>query len=431
MPIRSRAVAGLLLAAGWLAASPTLAGAVPPTAALVDDQSVVAGVLTLADERLSLMPAVAAAKWQGHLPIADPAREAAVIASAGDRTLALGLAREPVERLFAVQIRLALAAQQRLYDRWQRDGFDYAGPGLGLGADLRPRLDQLTDRLLESLYLAAPALSRASFVDWSADLARASLPGLRWTADDRSEFLAALAAVGFAAPASVERARGAGLLRIGTPGDYAPFSVASGNRVAGSDVELALRFATSLGVRPVFVRTTWSALLEDLRADRFDFAVGGISVTPARLVSAAFSLPTARSGKTAVGRCTDARRFRTLAAIDTPQVTVVVNPGGTNEQFVHGHVKEARVIVHPDNRTVFDEIEAGHADVMFTDETEVALATHRHHDLCRLLKDAFEPSDKAWLLAKESGWADIVNPWLQAELGRGIPARLLRAYLAR
>jgi cyclohexadienyl dehydratase len=431
MPVTARAVAGLLLAAGWLVAGPAHARVAPPAGVLVDDQGIVAGVLALADERLSLMPAVAAAKWPRHLPIADPVREVAVVNAAADRARALGLAREPVERLFTVQIRMARTAQQGLYDHWQRDGFDYAGPKLDLPQELRPRLDRLTERLLERLYLGAPALSRADFAGWAADFARASLPERRWTDGDRGELLAALAAIRFAAPASVDRARAAGLLRIGTPADYAPFSVASGNTVTGSDVELALSLASALGLRPVFVRTSWGALLEDLRADRFDLAVGGISVTAARLASAAFSLPTGRSGKTAVGRCADARRFRTLAAIDAPQVTVVVNPGGTNELFVRGHLKAARVTVHPDNRTVLEDIEAGRADVMFTDETEVALATHRHHDLCRLLRDAFEPTDKAMLMAKESGWPGVVNPWLEAQLRRGTPARLLREYLAR
>ncbi|HXQ63777.1 MAG TPA: transporter substrate-binding domain-containing protein [Steroidobacteraceae bacterium] len=431
MLVAARAVAGLLLAVGWLAANSAHAGDALPAGVLVDDQSLVAGVLAVADERLSLMPAVAAAKWPDHLPVADPVREAAVIAAVGDGARRFGLAREPVERLLSVQIRIARAAQQRLYERWQRGGFDYVGPGLRLGADLRPRLDRLTDRLLETLYLAAPVLGRADFVGWAAELARTGLPAMRWTEDDRGELLATLAAVRFTTPASVDRARTAGLLRIGTPGDYAPFSIASGATVTGSDVELALRFATALGLRPVFVHTTWGALLEDLRTDRFDLAVGGISVTSARRMAATFSVPTARSGKTAVGRCADARRFPTLPAIDAPQVTVVVNPGGTNELFVHEHVKTARVVVHPDNRTILDEIEAGRADVMFTDETEVALATHRHHELCRLLKDAFEPTDKAWLVAKESGWTDVVNRWLQAELQGGTPARLLREYLAR
>ena len=94
-------------------------------------------------------------------------------------------------------------------------------------------------------------------------------------------------------------------------------------------------------------------------------------------------------------------------------------------------LRRATVLIHPDNRTVFQELQLGRADVMFTDETEVALMTHRMPTLCRLLDQVYEPADKAILMPPDTAWRSTVDGWLTRELERGTPARLLRQYLRR
>jgi len=66
---------------------------------------------------------------------------------------------------------------------------------------------------------------------------------------------------------------------------------------------------------------------------------------------------------------------RGLTSVDRPKVRVIVNPGGTNEQYVRSNVHHAQIVVYPDNRAIFDEITAGHADVMITDDVEAELQT--------------------------------------------------------
>ena len=429
MKLRFLLVATIVAASLYAVAAQ--AGGANAVGELVDDRSLVARVLALADERLALIPAVAAAKWPRHLPVSDPTREAVVVQEAADRAGQAGLATEPVAQFLRLQIAFARDVQQRLFERWAVQGLDELGPVRDLAQDLRPRLDRITAALIEALYLAAPTLGRPDFRATAAEMAPRLLPAPRWTDAERGEVIDALARIHSAAVASPGRAHAAGVLRFGTPGDYAPFSVAADHAVTGADVELALRLAEDLHLRAVFVQSSWRGLLDELRADKFDIAVGGISVTAARARLATFSLPTARSGKTAIGRCADRGRFDRFDAIDDSAVTAIVNRGGTNEAFARSHLKRARVVEHPDNRTIFEEIEARRADVMFTDETEVELATRHHADLCRLLPEAYEATDKAFLMPTGSGWSEAVDAWLQVQLRQGTPARLLQEYLQR
>jgi cyclohexadienyl dehydratase len=232
------------------------------------------------------------------------------------------------------------------------------------------------------------------------------------------------------APA-LQRIAGTEVLRVGVTGDYAPFSIESGGALSGADIELARRLANTLHAQPVFIRTTWHTLLEDLRDNDFDVAMGGVSVTPERQAQGTFSIPYSSGGKTVIARCADVSKFRDLASIDRGQVRVIVNPGGTNEQYVREHLHSARIREYPDNRTIFDEIRAGRADVMITDDAEVELQIHRHQDLCRTLPGTLTRADKAILMPKDAALVDAVNRWLTQAVAGGEPARLLRENLER
>lgn len=210
--------------------------------------------------------------------------------------------------------------------------------------------------------------------------------------------------------------RARGTLRVGTTGDYAPFTLRdpTTHDLSGFDIEQARALAAMLGVSVTFVDTTWKTLAADLAADRFDIAMGGVSVTADRAATGAFSLPYVHDGKTPIARCTDVSRYDTIAQIDRPETRVVVNPGGTNERFARNHFPAAQIRVVQDNRLVFDEIAEGRADVMVTDASETRLQARRHPGvLCAIHPDApFEPLDKAYWFAKDEAFKAAVDTWM-------------------
>ncbi|OPF78540.1 ABC transporter substrate-binding protein [Streptomyces antioxidans] len=207
-----------------------------------------------------------------------------------------------------------------------------------------------------------------------------------------------------------------GVLRVCTTGDYRPFSHRdpTSGAYTGIDIKMAGDLAKSLDAKPKYVPTTWAALVDDLAAGRCDVGMGGVSVTLDRARKASFSEPYLTDGKTPIVRCEDKDKYQKLAEIDRPGVRVVVNPGGTNEQFARTHIKQATLTVHPDNTTIFDEIVAGRADVMMTDASETRYQSAIHPELCAVHPDEpFSFSEKAYVLPRgDAQFKEYVDQWV-------------------
>src|ERR1041385_5101229 len=94
-----------------------------------------------------------------------------------------------------------------------------------------------------------------------------------------------------------------GALRVCTPGDYKPFSLAkTDGTFEGLDVDLVQSMARSLGVEAKFVKTSWPKLMDDF-VEKCDIAVGGISVTLERQKCAFFSSAYMVNGKAPIAKC--------------------------------------------------------------------------------------------------------------------------------
>ena len=207
-----------------------------------------------------------------------------------------------------------------------------------------------------------------------------------------------------------------GAIRIGTTGDYPPFTRVDkqSGEYSGLDIDMALSLAAALNVRVEFVATSWPTLNADFQAGKFDVAMGGISITLERAKLGFFSTPYLREGKTPIARCVDKDRFATLAAIDREGVTVMVNPGGGNERFDRAHLHAARIEVRPDNTTIFETLARGEGDLMITDASEARYQQKQHPGvLCAIHPDApFDFGEKAYWAAYDPPLDGFLDQWL-------------------
>lgn len=177
-----------------------------------------------------------------------------------------------------------------------------------------------------------------------------------------------------AARPTIEHIEQCGVLIVGTTGDYRPltFCEPATGEYWGFGIELAEAIAARMGVVVQFVHTSWPTLTADVQAEPqlFDMAMGGITITEARCATMLMSEGYLANGKTILCRTEDTSRFRSLEDIDRPEVRVMVNPGGLNEQFARQHLTHATLIVHPNNEEIPSLIAQGEADVMITEITE-------------------------------------------------------------
>lgn len=164
-----------------------------------------------------------------------------------------------------------------------------------------------------------------------------------------------------------------GTLLVGTTGDYRPLSYKEPGTgdYWGFGIDVAGEIAGSLGVSISYVPTSWPTLSADVQTpELFDFAIGGITITDARLQSMDMSEGYLCNGKTILCRKEEADKYKSLEDLDKPEVRVMVNPGGLNEKFARENLPSCTLIVFEKNEEIPSKVAAGEADVMITEITE-------------------------------------------------------------
>ena len=224
-------------------------------------------------------------------------------------------------------------------------------------------------------------------------------------------------------------------LRVGTSGDYSPFSTRipaseSGDRgkptYGGFDPELARAYAKDRGLEVVFIRFRWPDLLADLAADRFDVAMSGITIRPERSLAGRFSVPIALSG--AVALVAEESPARVAEDLDRPDIRIAVNAGGHLERVARARFPRADLRAIPSNNAVIEALISGAVDAAISDTREAPHWQHRAPGLRRI--GPFTRDRKALLVgADHASLSRDLDAWLLGWESRGALALLRQEYL--
>ncbi|ATB33548.1 transporter substrate-binding domain-containing protein [Melittangium boletus] len=179
-------------------------------------------------------------------------------------------------------------------------------------------------------------------------------------------------------PGATSSPREVPVLRVGTSGDYPPFTSMRDGQVSGFDAALLESYAAERGYRLEWVRFQWPELLADLGAHRFDMAASGLTLRPERSLAGRYTVPVARNGALLLLRrpawapapgSTPETPLALLQALDRPEFRLAVNQGGHLERVARAHFQHARILAIPGN-AVREALAAGQADAALTNTVE-------------------------------------------------------------
>jgi cyclohexadienyl dehydratase len=166
----------------------------------------------------------------------------------------------------------------------------------------------------------------------------------------------------------LDRVKGTGTLRVCIWPDYYGISYRNprNQQLAGIDIDLSAELAHDLQVKLEYVDSSFTALIDDLRADRCDVAMFAVGMLPQRMEKLKFTRPYLQSD--IYGVTTKSNRVvREWGDIDKPGVRVAVQAGTFMEPVMAAALKKAEMVVIKPPVTRERELEAGRVDVFMTD----------------------------------------------------------------
>ncbi len=241
-----------------------------------------------------------------------------------------------------------------------------------------------------------PTLAEALWSD------KRSQAGRAWGPQGRTllAVVAVLAAVTFAGCAAP--------LRVGTSGDYPPFSVVGKTGPAGFEIEAARAYAAARGRTVQWVPFRWPELEHDLLAGRFDVAMSGVTVRPERLARSSMTLA---SSRTEAGLYL--RRGTGAPAGHDEGLRLAVNRGGHLERLARLRLPAAALRPIDDNRGLPHLLLSGEVDAIIADDAE---AQSFPPGLVRVR--VLGSDRKAWWVAPgREGLAADLDDWLRSTSG--------------
>ena len=133
-------------------------------------------------------------------------------------------------------------------------------------------------------------------------------------------------------------------LRVGTSGEYRPFSFVEGGELRGIEIDLARRFASENGRELELVQLPLVDLIPALVDGKIDVIMSGMSVTSQRLQRVQFTESYLDVGQMALVRKAEYEDRVRGKDVDKPENRIGFRKGTTGEKFVRSSVEYAQLV---------------------------------------------------------------------------------------
>ena len=223
-----------------------------------------------------------------------------------------------------------------------------------------------------------------------------------------------------------------GELRVGTTGDWNPMTMIdpTSKEHKGFDIDIATALAADMGVKVVFVPTTWKTLVNGVVATKYDMT-SSASLSPKRALVAGYSLSYFAVEDVPLMLNKNKGKYNSWEDLNNPNVTVAVTLGTVQEKRAEVLFTKSKIIKVSAPARDYQEVLAGRADISMTSNLEAAKLVEQYPQMMVVpVQGGKNPTPLAVLLPQaDQVWINYVNHWIILKSERGFFDQLKAKWL--
>lgn len=223
-----------------------------------------------------------------------------------------------------------------------------------------------------------------------------------------------------------------GELRVGTTGDWNPMTMIdpTSKERKGFDIDIATALAADMGVKVVFVPTTWKTLVNGIVAAKYDMT-SSASLSPKRALVAGYSLSYFAVEDVPLMLNKNKGKYNSWEDLNNPNVTVAVTLGTVQEKRAEVLFTKSKIIKVSAPARDYQEVLAGRADISMTSNLEAAKLVEQYPQMMVVpVQSGKNPTPLAVLLPQaDQVWINYVNHWIILKSERGFFDQLKAKWL--
>ena len=223
-----------------------------------------------------------------------------------------------------------------------------------------------------------------------------------------------------------------GELRVGTTGDWNPMTMIdpTSKEHKGFDIDIATALAADMGVKVVFVPTTWKTLVNGIVAAKYDMT-SSASLSPKRALVAGYSLSYFAVEDVPLMLNKNKGKYNSWEDLNNPNVTVAVTLGTVQEKRAEVLFTKSKIIKVSAPARDYQEVLAGRADISMTSNLEAAKLVEQYPQMMVVpVQKGKNPTPLAVLLPQaDQVWINYVNHWIILKTERGFFDQLKAKWL--
>ena len=213
-----------------------------------------------------------------------------------------------------------------------------------------------------------------------------------------------------------------GELRVGTTGDWNPMTMidTDSKERTGFDIDMANALASDMGLKVVFVPSTWKTLVNGVVAAKYDIT-SSASISPKRALVAGYSGSYFAVEDVPMMLRKNKGKYNSWENLNNPSVKVAVTLGTVQEKRAEELFNKSEIIKVSSPARDYQEVLAGRADISMTSNLEAAKLVEKYPELMIVpVQKGKNPTPLAMLLPQaDQVWINYVNHWIVLKSERG------------